>query len=109
MLYCKSPGARTVLCYMAHILMEDRNVLVVVASTTRVSVDAERMAAVEMIQGAASVLSKGIVTVGLIAALTPATSSRTSGTSMRRRISPRTRRAYGRRSTAGRNGSRVAP
>ena len=47
--YSKSPGTRAVLRYMGHVLMENRNGLVVDAETTRVSGHAERMAAVELI------------------------------------------------------------
>lgn len=49
LLYRKSPGAGAKLCYMGHVLMENRNGLVVDAETTRVSGYAERLAALEMI------------------------------------------------------------
>jgi transposase len=49
LLYRKSPGAAAKLCYMGHVLMENRNGLVVDAETTRVSGYAERLAALEMI------------------------------------------------------------
>lgn len=64
MLYRKSPGTGAVLCYMGHVLMENRNGLVVDAETTRVSGHAERMAAVEMIKGVTSASGKRRVTVG---------------------------------------------
>src|SRR5215207_2621601 len=51
LLYRKSPGAGAKLCYMGHVLMENRNGLVVDAETTRVSGYAERLAALEMIDG----------------------------------------------------------
>jgi transposase len=51
LLYRKSPGTGAKLCYMGHILMENRNGLVVDAETTRVSGHAERLAALEMIDG----------------------------------------------------------
>ena len=49
LLYRKSPGAGAKLCYMGHVLMENRSGLVVDAETTRVSGFAERLAALEMI------------------------------------------------------------
>jgi transposase len=49
LLYRKSPGTGAKLCYMGHVLMENRNGLVVDAETTRVSGYAERLAALEMI------------------------------------------------------------
>lgn len=64
MLYRKSPGTGAVLCYMGHVLMENRNGLVVDAETTRVSGHAERMAAVEMIKGVTSVSGKRHITIG---------------------------------------------
>jgi hypothetical protein len=64
MLYRKSPGTGAVLCYMSHVLMENRNGLVVDAETTRVSGHAERMAAVEMIKGVTSASGKRGVTIG---------------------------------------------
>lgn len=51
LLYRKSPGTGAKLCYMGHVLMENRNGLVVDAETTRVSGHAERLAALEMIDG----------------------------------------------------------
>ena len=53
MLYRKSPGSGAKLCYMGHVLMENRNGLVVDAETTRVSGHAERLAALEMVDGVA--------------------------------------------------------
>ncbi len=49
LLYRKSPGTGAKLCYMGHVLMENRNGLVVDAVTTRVSGHAERLAALEML------------------------------------------------------------
>jgi transposase len=49
LLYRKSPGTGTKLCYMGHVLMENRNGLVVDAVTTRVSGHAERLAELEML------------------------------------------------------------
>jgi transposase len=49
LLYRKSPGTGAKLCYMGHVLMENRNGLVVDAETTRVSGYAERLAALAMI------------------------------------------------------------
>lgn len=51
LLYRKSPGTGAKLCYMGHVLMENRNGLVVDAVTTRVSGHAERLAALEMLDG----------------------------------------------------------
>jgi transposase len=51
LLYRKSPGTGAKLCYMGHVLMENRNGLAVDAVTTRVSRHAERLAALEMLDG----------------------------------------------------------
>jgi transposase len=64
MLYRKSPGAGAMLCYMGHVLMENRNGLVVDAETTRVSGHAERMAAIEMVKGITTESGIKRVTVG---------------------------------------------
>ncbi|OYZ83140.1 MAG: IS5/IS1182 family transposase, partial [Rhizobiales bacterium 24-66-13] len=64
MLYRKSPGASAMLCYMGHVLMENRNGLVVDVEATRVSGHAERMAAVEMVKGISSASGTRRVTVG---------------------------------------------
>ena len=48
-LYRKSPGAGAKLCYMGHVLMENRNGLAVDAETTRVAGFAERPAAIAML------------------------------------------------------------
>lgn len=48
-LYRKSPGAGARLCYMGHVLMENRNGLAVDAETTRVAGFAERLTAVAML------------------------------------------------------------
>ncbi len=48
-LYRKSPGAGAKLCYMGHVLMENRNGLAVDAETTRVAGFAERLTAVAML------------------------------------------------------------
>ena len=64
MLYRKSPGAGAMLCYMGHVLMENRNGLVVDVEATRVSGHAERMAAVEMVKGITSASGTRRVTVG---------------------------------------------
>lgn len=48
-LYRKSPGASAKLCYMGHVLMENRNGLGVDAETTRVAGFAERLTAVAML------------------------------------------------------------
>jgi transposase len=53
LLYRKSPGTGAKLCYMGHVLMENRNGLVVDAEMTRVSGHAERLAALEMVDGVA--------------------------------------------------------
>lgn len=49
LLYRKSPGTGARLCYMGHVLMENRNGLAVDTVTTRVSGHAERLAALEML------------------------------------------------------------
>lgn len=51
LLYRKSPGTGAKLCYMGHVLMENRNGWAVDAVTTRVSGHAERLAALEMLDG----------------------------------------------------------
>jgi len=48
-LYRKNPGAGAKLCYMGHVLMENRNGLAVDAETTRVAGFAERLTAVAML------------------------------------------------------------
>jgi transposase len=48
-LYRNSPGAGVRLCYMGHVLMENRNGLAVDAETTRVAGFAERLTAVAML------------------------------------------------------------
>ena len=53
LLYRKSPGTGAKLCYMGHVLMENRNGLVIDAELTRVSGHAERLAALEMVDGVA--------------------------------------------------------
>ena len=53
LLYRKSPGTGAKLCYMGHVLMENRNGLVVDAEMTRVSGHAERLAALDMVDGVA--------------------------------------------------------
>jgi transposase len=51
MLYRKGPGMEAKLCFIGHGLMENRSGLIVGARLTRVSGHAERLAALEMIQG----------------------------------------------------------
>ena len=53
LLYRKSPGTGAKLCYMGHVLMENRNGLVVDAETTRVAGYAERLTALAMIDSLA--------------------------------------------------------
>lgn len=48
-LYRKSPGAGAKLCYMGHVLMENRNGLAVDVETTRVAGSAERLTAIAML------------------------------------------------------------
>ena len=50
-LYRKGPGMEAKLCYLGHGLMENRSGLIVDARLTRVSGHAERLAALDMIQG----------------------------------------------------------
>ena len=50
-LYRKSPGQGAKLCFIGHVLMENRNGLVVDAELTRASGHAERFAALEMVKG----------------------------------------------------------
>jgi len=64
LLYRKSPGTGAKLCYMGHVLMENRNGLVVDAETTRVSGHAERLAALEMIDGIVDPDSSRRITIG---------------------------------------------
>ena len=64
LLYRKSPGTGAKLCYMGHVLMENRNGLVVDAETTRVSGHAERLAALEMIDGIVDPDGSRWITVG---------------------------------------------
>ena len=53
MLYRKGPGMAAKLCFIGHGLMENRSGLMVDARLTRVSGHAERLAALDMIQGLA--------------------------------------------------------
>ena len=64
LLYRKSPGTGAKLCYMGHVLMENRNGLVVEAETTRVSGHAERLAALEMIDGIVDPNGTRRITIG---------------------------------------------
>ncbi len=50
-LYRKGPGMEAKLCFLGHGLMENRSGLIVDARLTRVSGHAERLAALDMIQG----------------------------------------------------------
>lgn len=50
-LYRKGPGMETKLCFIGHALMENRSGLIVDTRLTRVSGHAERLAALDMIQG----------------------------------------------------------
>jgi IS5 family transposase len=51
MLYRKGPGTEAKLCFIGHGLMENRSGLIVDARLTRVSGHAERLAALDMIEG----------------------------------------------------------
>jgi hypothetical protein len=51
MLYRKGPGMEARLCFIGHGLMENRSGLIVDARLTRVSGHAERLAALDMIEG----------------------------------------------------------
>jgi len=62
-LYRKGPGKEAKLCYMGHVLMENRNGLVVDARLTQASGTAEREAAQEMVK-AAKQGHRGRLTVG---------------------------------------------
>jgi transposase len=53
MLYRKGPGMEAKLCFIGHGLMENRSGLIVDARLTRVSGHAERLAALDMIEGLA--------------------------------------------------------
>ena len=50
-LYRKGPGMEAKLCFLGHALMENRSGLIIDTRLTRVSGHAERLAALEMIQG----------------------------------------------------------
>ena len=64
LLYRKSAGTGAKLCYMGHVLMENRHGLVVDVETTRVSGHAERLAALEMIDGVVDETGTRRVTIG---------------------------------------------
>ena len=64
LLYRKSSGAGAKLCYMGHVLMENRNGLVVDGETTRVSGYAERLAALEMIDSMTEGIGTRRITLG---------------------------------------------
>ena len=61
-LYRKGPGMEAKLCFIGHGLMENRSGLIVDARLTRVSGHAERLAALEMIEGFAD--RPRVVTLG---------------------------------------------
>src|SRR5437763_10924881 len=61
-LYRKGPGMEAKLCFIGHGLMENRSGLIVEARLTRVSGHAERLAALEMIEGFAD--RPRVVTLG---------------------------------------------
>jgi IS5 family transposase len=50
-LYRKGPGMEAKLCFIGHVLMENRSGLIVDTRLTRVSGHAERLAALDMVQG----------------------------------------------------------
>jgi len=102
LLYRKSPGTGAKLCYMGHVLMENRNGLVVDAETTRVSGHAERLAALEMIDGIVDPDGSRRITIGADKGTMPASLSPNCANAMPRRTSRRTRAAAAPRSTAGR-------
>ena len=62
LLYRKGPGMEAKLCFIGHGLMENRSGLIVDARLTRVSGHAERLAALDMIQGVAD--RPGAITLG---------------------------------------------
>jgi transposase len=57
-LYRKGPGMEAKLCFIGHGLMENRSGLIVDARLTRVSGHAERLAALDMIEGVPIVLAR---------------------------------------------------
>jgi transposase len=61
-LYRKGPGMEARLCFIGHALMENRSGLIVDTRLTRVSGHAERLAALDMIQGFAD--RPGAITLG---------------------------------------------
>jgi transposase len=72
-LYTKAPGQTAHLCFMAHVLMENKNGLAVGGALTSASGSAEREAALEMIRavrpGATLGADKGYDTAAFVAAL----------------------------------------
>jgi len=64
LLYRKSPGTGAKLCYMGHVLMENRHGLVVDTETTRVSGHAERLAALAMVDGVVDGTGARRITIG---------------------------------------------
>ena len=61
-LFCESHGAGAVLCFMGHMLMENRPSLVVDAELTRATGTAERVAAIAMLESVVG--GTGRITVG---------------------------------------------
>jgi transposase len=96
-LYRKSDGQPARLCYLGHVLMENRNGLIVDAELTLATGRAERTAAEAMIE---TVAPAGGVTLGRTKATTPRRMSPTCGPWASRRMWRRTRRTAARRSTA---------
>jgi len=96
-LYRKGPGMEAKLCFIGHGLMENRSGLIVDARLTRVSGHAERLAALDMIDGFAD--RPRAVTLGADKGYMPLTLSRNCAPSTCARTSPAIRAADARRLT----------
>ena len=71
-LYRKGDGQESRLCYMGHVLMENRNGLAVTGDVTQATGTAERATALDLIDG------RGLETGGSLSAATRASMSRAS-------------------------------
>lgn len=109
LLYRKSPGTGAKLCYMGHVLMENRHGLVVDTETTRVSGHAERLAGTIWSTASWMGPGRGGSPSARTKPTTRATLSPNSASAAPRPTSPRTRAAGVRRSMAGRHATPATP
>ena len=104
LLYRKGPGMEARLCFVGHVLMENRSGLVVDAELTRASGHAERLAALAMLD---RLPTQGPTTLGADRGFDARDSSWSCASAGSRRTSRRTPAAVGPPSTAGRRAIRA--